>query len=127
MQVLVQTDNQIDNREELSSYVQSVVIDAIDRFGEHVTSVQVHLHDDNSAEKKGDEDKRCMMEARLTHLKPIAVSQLAGNLHQAINGAADKLQRTLQSTLEKLEDRKRRAVGTGHLDAPDTGSAPPTA
>jgi len=124
MQVQVETDNHIQNREELASYVESVVLDKADRFGDQITSVQVHLHDDNSPDKKADDDFRCLMEARLAKLKPVAVNHHADNLHQAINGAADKLARSLESTLGKLEDRQRRAVGTGHLSAPDTGLPP---
>jgi ribosomal subunit interface protein len=125
MQVQVETDNHIQNREELARYVESVVMDSVDRFGDHLTSVQVHLHDDNGPERKTDDDYRCLMEARLTKLKPVAVNQHAGNLHQAINGAADKLQRSLESLLGKLEDRQRRAVGPGHVNV-DAG-APPAA
>jgi ribosomal subunit interface protein len=124
MQVQVETDNHIENHDDLARYVQSVVEDKTDRFVDHVTSVQVHLHDDNGP-KKGDLDFRCLMEARLNGLKPVAVSQHADNLHQAINGAADKLERALDSHLGKLEDRKRHAVGLGHLSA-STGEAEPT-
>jgi ribosomal subunit interface protein len=123
MQVQVQTDNHIDNHEELGRYVESVVVDAVDRYGEQITSVQVHLHDDNSAEKKGDTDKRCLMEARLNGLKPVAVTDHAATLHQAIQGASEKLERALQSTFGKLEDRKRHAEGLGHLSAPEPGGA----
>lgn len=124
MQVQVETDNHIPNREELASYVESVVLDSIDRFQDQITSVQVHLHDDNGPDKKGADDFRCLMEARLVKLKPVAVNQHADNLHQAINGCADKLARALDSTLGKLEDRKKHAVGLGHLSAPDTGLPP---
>lgn len=125
MQVQVETDNHIHNREELASHVESVVTGKTDRFADHVSSVQVHLHDDNSPAKKGDLDFRCLMEARLNGLKPVAVSHHADNLHQAISAAADKLERALDSQLGKLEDRKRHAVGLGHLSAPDPEASPP--
>jgi ribosomal subunit interface protein len=127
MQVQVETDNHIDNREDLARYVESVVVEKATRFQDHITSVQVHLHDDNGPEKKADDDFRCLMEARLARLKPVAVSQHAGNLHQAINGAADKLARALDSAIGKLEDRKRHAVGLGHASADDTGTPPSAA
>ncbi|MEW6703776.1 MAG: HPF/RaiA family ribosome-associated protein [Pseudomonadota bacterium] len=126
MQVQVETDNHIPNRDELARYVESVVLDKAGRFQDQISSVQVHLHDDNSPDKKGDNDFRCLMEARLSRLKPVAVNQHADNLHQAINGAGDKLARALDSTLGKLEDRKRHAVGLGHLSAPGT-DLPPSA
>jgi len=124
MQVQVETDNHIQNHEDLARYVESVVADHVDRFEDNITSVQVHLHDDNGPDKKGADDFRCLMEARLAKLKPVAVSQRADNLHQAINGAGEKLGRALDSALGKLEDRKRHAVGLGHLSAPDAGLPP---
>jgi len=124
MQVQVETDNHIPNREDLARYVESVVLDGIDRHQDQVTSVQVHLHDDNGPEKKGGQDFRCLMEARLTRLKPVAVNMHADNLHQAINGCADKLARALDSTLGRLEDRKRQAESLGRLNAPDAGTPP---
>lgn len=125
MQVQVETDNHIRNREELARHVESVVADAIDRFADHVTSVQVHLHDDNGPDKAGARDMRCLMEARLTGLKPVAVSDHADNLHQAIQGAVDKLERALDSQLGKLEARKRHAVGLGHLPTGADGELEP--
>lgn len=122
MQVQVETDNHIKNREELARYVEGVVSDAADRFQDNITSVQVHLHDVNSPEKAGADDFRCLMEARLAGTKPIAVSHHADNMHMAINTAADKLERALESHFGKLEDRQRHAKGTGEVST-DLGDA----
>lgn len=115
MQVQVQTDNHIDNREELARYVEAAVMGKVDRFRDQITSVQVHLHDDNGPQKKADNDYRCLLEARLTGMKPVAVNQQAPSLHQAINGACDKLERALDSTLGKLETRKKHAPSLGEV------------
>lgn len=117
MQVQVETDNHIQNREELARYVEGVVVDAADRFQDQISSVQVHLHDDNSPDKAGADDFRCLMEARLNGLKPIAVTHHADNLHMAINTAADKLERALESQFSKLEDKQKHAKGVGELSA----------
>lgn len=123
MQVQVETDNHIEKRDELSRYVEGVVIDAADRFRDQITSVQVHLHDDNSPGKGGVDNFSCLMEARLAGTKQVAVSHHADNMHMAINAAADKLTRALDSHFGKLEDRQRHAPGTGHLSA-DIASRP---
>lgn len=117
MQVQVETDNHIQNRDELSDYVEGVVVDAADRHRDQITSVQVHLHDDNSPGKGGVDDFRCLMEARLAGSKQLAVSHHADNMHQAINAAADKLTRALDAHFGRLEDRQRHAPGTGQLSA----------
>lgn len=117
MQVQVETDNHVEGRERLIEHVAGVVRDAVDRYEDQVTHVEAHLGDVNSGEKAGSDDKRCMFEARVAGLKNIAVKHQAGSLHQAIEGAADKLAKALESALGKLQDRQRRHPGTGELGA----------
>lgn len=108
MQVLVHTDNHIEGTEGLSRHVEAVVRAALDRFTDQITRVEVHLHDQNSAHKSGDHDKRCLMEVRLAGMQPIAVSHDGATLDQVLDGAAEKLERTLDRTLGKLGEKKGR-------------------
>jgi ribosome-associated translation inhibitor RaiA len=117
MQVQVNTDNHVEGREKLIEHVESVIRDAVGRYAEHVTHVDAHLGDVNSGEKAGPYDMRCMLEARVAGLKNMAVKHHAGNLHLAIEGAADKLTNALESALGKLQDNQRRRAGTGELSA----------
>jgi ribosome-associated translation inhibitor RaiA len=102
MQVLVNSDHHITGTESVTGRVEGIVHDALDHFGERITRVEVHLNDVNGA-KLGDRDKRCMMEARLAGLKPIAVSHQAATLLEAIEAAADKLERAIDRVIGKLE------------------------
>ena len=104
MQIQVNTNDSVKGSEALSRRVEGAVGNALGRFGDRITRVEVHLNDVN-AQKEGDRDNRCMMEARLTGLQPISVTHHADTLDQAIDGAAKKLQRSLDSTLGKLNDR----------------------
>ncbi|MGN6133306.1 MAG: HPF/RaiA family ribosome-associated protein [Aureliella sp.] len=113
MQVRVHTDNHIDGSQRLAEHVESVLEDSLSRFGERVISVEVHLTDENSSAKSGDADKRCAIEARLAGLQPIAVSHQAGLIDQAINGAAEKLERALDHKLDRLSDHKGRTSYSG--------------
>ncbi len=115
MQVLLNTDPNVDGRHAMADHLESVVKDALHRFGEHVTRVEAHIVDVNSQAKAGDADIQCTLEARLAGLDPVVVKDHAGNAHQAINGAVGKLQRALATTYGKLE-RKRTAIPTD--DAP---------
>ena len=130
MQVQVETDNHVEGREKLIEHVEGVIRDAVDRYEDQVTHVEAHLGDVNSGEKSGAADMRCMFEARVTGVKNIAVKHQAESLHLAIEGAADKLTKALESALGKLEDRRRRRPGTGELSAEvarefDDGVPPP--
>jgi ribosome-associated translation inhibitor RaiA len=108
MQVRVITDNNIEGSTGLSTHVEEVVGDVLGRFSERITRVEVHLADENSRAKSGQNDKRCTMEARLGGLKPIAVTEQAATLDQAVDAAADTLAKTLDRTLGRLDDRKGR-------------------
>jgi ribosome-associated translation inhibitor RaiA len=44
------------------------------------------------------------MEARIEGHRPIAASDHADSLHQAIHGAAEKLKRSIDSTLGRIKD-----------------------
>jgi ribosome-associated translation inhibitor RaiA len=81
---------------------------ALSRFSDHITRVEVHLNDENSDKKGGNDDMRCMMEARLEGRQPITVTHQAATLDQAVDGAADKLAGLIESTLGRLRDQQRR-------------------
>ena len=105
MLIQISTDSNIQRHEELVPQVEAVVRDALDRFSQQITRVEVHLSDVNSDEKLGTNDKRCLLEARLAGLQPITVSHQAPTLEQAVDGAAEKMKHSLISTLGRLANR----------------------
>lgn len=104
MQVLVNTDASVEGREALERSVAATVEDALERFAQDVTRVEVHLSDENAA-KGGSNDKRCMMEARLAGHQPLAVSHKAPSMDLAVDGAAQKLQHAIGNTLGRLRSK----------------------
>lgn len=114
MQIQVNTDNHITGTADLTRQVNGVVEGTLGRFSDRITRVEVHLTDENGSQKTGESDKRCVMEARLAGLQPITVSAEGSSLEQALNGAADKLERTLKRTLGRLDDPKGRTSYAGN-------------
>ena len=106
MQIQINTGESVEGREALFKHTEAVVKDAQGRFSDHVTRVEVHLSDVNG-QKAGDKDKRVMMEARIAGRQPIAVTDQAGSLHQAIDGATHKLKRSLDAAFGKMADKRR--------------------
>ena len=102
MQILVSTDNHINGSAELVHRVEVVIDVALGHFGDRITRVEVYLSDENGSQKFGNDDKRCVLEARLAGLKPIAVSHKGASLEQALKRAADKLAKTLMRTLGRI-------------------------
>ena len=116
MQILIHTDHNIEGHQALADQVNDVVERALSRISEHITRVEVHLSDVNG-DKSGPNDKRCMMEARLEGRQPIAVTQQAATLDQAVDDAAGKLTRLIESTLGRRSDlaTRRTDPSSAHL------------
>lgn len=103
MLIEVNTDNHITGSAELSAEMEATVEAALSHFSRQITRVEVHLGDVNG-KKGGDDDIRCMMEARLEGRPPAAVTHQAGTLSDAAEGAAGKLKAHLESILGRLSD-----------------------
>jgi len=101
MIVQFNTDNNIKGGERLNDYFETTISDALSRFSNQITRIEVHLTDENSS-KEGQKDKRCMLEARLEGLQPVAVSSQENTIEQAVKSALDKLKSALDSAIGKL-------------------------
>lgn len=101
MQIQVNTDNHTEGSAELTQQVQTVLEDKLRRFADRITRVEVQLTDQNSRGKAGGNDQRCVLEVRLSGMQPISVTD-EGVAHDVVlRGAADKMQRLIETTLGK--------------------------
>jgi len=110
MQIQINTDHNIEGHQKLAAQVSGIVKKTLRRLSNHITRVDVHLSDVNSNKKDGYDDMRCMIEVRLKGRQPIAVTHHAATLHQAVNGAADKLTKLIESTLGRMRDQKSHRI-----------------
>lgn len=120
MKIQLNTDVHIAGTETLAAQVSATVEQALGRFGEHITRVEVHLSDENGG-KNGQHDQRCMLEARLEGRQPMAVTEHAATLDQAVQGAALKLAHLLDNTLGRLHDHREK---TSRLPLSGTEATP---
>jgi hypothetical protein len=105
MEIQVNSGSNVEGVDELARRVEQEVENVLGRFGDQIIRIEVHLNDEN-AEKAGDSDKRCLIEARLAGRDPEAVTHHAASLEQAYAGAARKLRRVLDARIGKLNDHK---------------------
>lgn len=105
MLVQFNTDSSIDGTEALAQKVEVAIRDTLGYLSQHVTRVEVHLSDTNSSAKGGPADMRCLLEARPAAHQPVAVSHQAATVAQAVDGAVDKLKRSLEGLLGRLAAR----------------------
>lgn len=106
MQIQVNTDNHIEGSAELTEQVETIVAERLGRLAERITRVEVHLTDENSSTKSAANDKRCVMEARLKGLQPIAVTETDETLERSMTGAAQRLERAVRHALDRLSDKR---------------------
>jgi hypothetical protein len=115
MQVQVNSSETVKGSEELDLWVEREVRQALERFAEHLTRVEVHL-DDVNAGKSGPDDKVCTLEVRPAGRDPQAVTHSADSLERALKGAAKKMRTVLDSSLGRLSDHKGApSIRTGDL------------
>lgn len=100
MQIQVNANHGITGGELLTQYVEELMSSVLDHHKDQVTRVEVHLADENGP-KGGEDDLRCTMEVRIKGMQPLAVTQHASDIHQAIDGAAEKIQRAVNKAIEK--------------------------
>jgi len=105
MKIQFNTGRNIIGSEELRTSLTSIISGELSRFNDHITRLEVHLSDEDS-NKNGVNDKRCMIEARLEGMKPIAVTNNADTQEQAVTGAVQKLKSSLNTIQGRLRNHK---------------------
>jgi len=119
MFVQVKAGNDTKTNESRQAEFAGIVEASLIRFGDQLTSVEVFVSDENGRDKQGGDDKRCLIEARLAGMEPIAVRTHAATFEAAVSECADKLERTLDRRLGRLNDKD------GHV--PMSGDDSPSA
>ena len=102
MNIEISTDKNIQNSDRLIGYVRAELTEEFQRHSERITHFSVHLSDENG-DKGGDDDIKCMIEARPAGFKPVVVNHRGHNLDTAITGAIERLKRSLEHVIEKKD------------------------
>lgn len=104
MTIQINTDHNIETSEKFETQLRDMLADKLSRFGTHLTRLEMHLSDENSGEKSGQNDKKCLIEARWEGMAPIVVSENSDNVMQSVNGATAKMKAALTSAIEKARN-----------------------
>jgi len=107
MFIQLNTDKNLEGKEALELYVEEELLAKLGRFEDRVTRIIVNMGDYNAV-KHGPKDKYCSLEARPASLDPINVTNEADNIHDAIKGAIERLERVLRKTFDKRDEVRPR-------------------
>jgi ribosome-associated translation inhibitor RaiA len=102
MTIQINTDKSIDVEERHQEYFSTQISDALERFEDHITRIEVHLKDENG-KKEGVNDKTCVLEARLKGKQPIAVTSQADSIEKAVSEATDKIKAAITTVIGKSQ------------------------
>ena len=100
MTIQFNTDHNIHGTEALREPLIAAISDTLSRFSTHITRLEVHLTDQNG-NKDGENDIRCMIEARMEGKQPVAVNFDSDTPEQAVEGAIDLLEELLDTMLDR--------------------------
>jgi ribosomal subunit interface protein len=103
MTIQINSDNNITGTEGLSNFVENTIAETLKRFDEQITRIEVHLTDGNG-HKSGINDKRCVLEARLEGMQPIAVTAHDDTIQAALKSALGKLKSALDTSRGRLQN-----------------------
>jgi len=99
VQIQINSDGSLETDARAAEEVEAAVRGALQRFGERITRIEVHLSDVNGS--KGGVDTRCVLEARVAGRPPVAVDEQAEDVHGAVRGASAKLVRVLDGQIAR--------------------------
>lgn len=85
-------------------------------FGAQMTAVEVYFEDVNGP-KRGGDDVRCTIEARVIGRRSLVVTARTSDLYAAIDIASRRLESALSSVVQRGDARARRAGRTRHVRA----------
>lgn len=103
MTIQFNADNNLTIHEEFRTKLSAVLADKLKRFDEDITRIEVHLSDENAG-KPGQNDKSCLLEARITGRTPIAVTGSGSTYEKAVDDTVVKL----KSAMSKITDRRKK-------------------
>lgn len=102
MQFQFNSDSSVMGTENVAERIEAQVREKLSRFEDRLTRLEVHVRDENGA-KGGDDDKACMIEARIRGSKPIGVTANADNVDDAARKAANTMAQRLERYFGKAD------------------------
>lgn len=103
MKIQINTGKNLTVHAEYGNELEVLLKKELSRYSEHITRLEVHLSDENG-NKESQNDKKCLLEARLEGRQPLAVTATSNTYDQAVKSAVGKLKALLDTIIGKLRD-----------------------
>lgn len=103
MKIQFNTDKNINGTEDFITPLTILIEENLEKYSPQITRIEVHLSDEDG-DKDGIKTKRCMMEARISGMSPIAVSSHSHTEKLAVTESINKLKSSLKTILGRLSN-----------------------
>lgn len=103
MTIQFNTDKNLTLHDDFNNKLSTHLSEKLSRFAEHITRLEVHLSDENG-NKNGQNDKKCLLEARVEGKPPVVVSAAAQNYELAVDAAVAKLKSSLDTIFGRMQN-----------------------
>lgn len=101
MQIQIRHDENV--RGDKNDWIAGTVTGALERYGEQITTVEVHLADEDGP-KNSDGAIRATVEVRPAGFNPLAATHHGDDVAVALDGALEKVLRMLDDKLGRVRD-----------------------
>ncbi|SFH48722.1 HPF/RaiA family ribosome-associated protein [Pedobacter insulae] len=102
MIIQLNADKNLTIHAEYESQLTEKINKELSRFTDNLSRLEVHLSDENG-NKTGQDDKKCVLEARIEGRQPVVVSTFGQTYDVAMNSALDKLKNALSTIDGKIK------------------------
>jgi len=103
MVIQLNADKNLVIHEAYGTTLKEVLEKELSHFKDHITRLEVHLSDENGG-KSGPNDKRCLLEARISNKQPVVVTVDADTHDQSVKAASVKLKHALETVIGKIKN-----------------------
>ena len=103
MEILINTDNNIEGTAEMIAYFKTSISEDFERFSDHLTRIEVKISDENGDKSVG-KDKKCVLEARIKGMQPLVVTSHEATVEKAVKEATHKMKTSLDTVMGRLRD-----------------------
>ncbi|MEU4673386.1 HPF/RaiA family ribosome-associated protein [Amycolatopsis sp. NPDC023774] len=105
MQIQISTDRNLHGDAELIQGFETELESKLARFSDRLTRLDVHLSDEMGGGTDG-EDLRCVIEAFPVAREPVVVTNRAGSVDAAFNGAVSRIEHVLTTLFGRTSHHK---------------------
>lgn len=106
MIIAFNTDHNIDGGNKFTAPLATILLERFEKYSHKIKKMEVHLSDENG-NKKGVDDKRCLLEAHIDGMEPVVCTNHAGTFEESLSGAIHNLKASLDKKLGRAEEHNR--------------------